>query len=158
MTTDSGSFSNLVVSGDNAFTVDFTSAGATATVTDTSTGASDTIGVAAATAFYATPSPTAHAAINIAKTFHVRANGLSTATITGHVNADGSFAGTVALNNTTPVAMSLTMTGFASSPYSVTFTDSTSLTDPSAISLITTELPASQNNGGLSLRLQSLGL
>ncbi len=144
------------INDDNSATVVLAGGAGTGTLTITlnpvSGGVSDTVAVGAATRFYATPSPTTHAAINIAKTFHVYANGLSTATITGHVNADGTFAGAVALNNTTPVALSLTMTAFASSPYSVTFTDSGSLTDPSAISLITTEFPQNDNRMRTLLR------
>jgi len=148
LSVDYGSLGTPTINSDTEIVVDLSGGGyQTITITENGPGATDTYGQAAATAFYARPSPTARASINVAKTFTVWANGSTTATVTGHVNADGTFAGTVALAGTTEKTLSLTMTDFASSPYTVTFTDSASLTDPSAITLTVTEFP--DNTGGM---------
>jgi hypothetical protein len=122
----------------------------TLTITDNSTEATDTFGVAAATAYFYTGSSTRRGAVNVAKTITLYANGTTTATITGATDGTGSFAGTVALNGTTPVTLSYTPTDFADSPHTLSFTDSASLTDPSNITLTVTEF--SENDSGARMR------
>jgi hypothetical protein len=136
-----GTLGTLTVDSDTAAHANLTAGMGTAiTFTDASTGQTAALAIGAATKIYVSESPTARAAINIVKTFHVRGNGLTTATSTGHINADGSFAATHALNGTTYVSFALTMTDYVNSPYTVNFTAS-GLTTSANITLTVTQFP-----------------
>lgn len=148
-TFSAGTFGSLSVSDNNTCTVQLTSGAGTAqTVTDTTTGASNTLAVSAATLYYAT-GPT-RGAVNVARTYTLYANGTTTATITGHTTGTGTFASTVALNGTTPVTLSYTPTDYTDSPHTLSFTDSASLTDPGNISLTVTQF--ADTGGGMGGR------
>lgn len=126
----------------------------TLTIEDNSTEATDTFGVAAATAYFYTGSSTRRGAVNVAKTISLYANGTTTATVTGHTTGTGTFASTVALNGTTPVTLSYTPTDFADSPHTLSFTDSASLTDPSNITLTVTEHPDTNTGDNMHKKLR----
>ncbi len=150
LTTDSGSFSNLVVSGDNAFTVDFTSVGAVANVEDTTTGATDTIGVAAATAYTAVTASRAYEGQT--RAIVIQANGLTTATVT---ITDGGADTTIddatpELNNTTPVVVHVTYNDFTDSPITLHF--ASSLDDPADKVVTLTEFRQNDNRMRTLLR------
>ncbi len=126
-------FDTVAIVDDATISVRLVSGGGSGalTVTHVPTGQSGTYGVAAATAYTVFPYPRARAAENVVKKFFAVGNGLTTVDITGAVNQDGGFASPVALNNTSPVELDLTMTDYVNSPYTVSFTNGGSLIDPS---------------------------
>ncbi len=131
-TLSAGTIDTLNVTGDNACTFRLASGAGTAQdITDTTTGATDTIGVAAATAYTVTPSGTISGTINVPYEFTFQANGLTTAVITTATDGTGAWDGNVTLDDTNEVTAEYTGTSTADSPHTLSFTSS--LTDPSNI-------------------------
>lgn len=115
------------------------------------TGATDTYGQAAATAYYVTPAGSISGRLDVAKNLVARGNGTTTAVVTGATDKDGDYSGTVQLAGTTQVPFTYTPNEIG--VHTLSFTEPGSLTDAANITLTVT-VGGSDNGHSMKTRLR----